>query len=287
MLWYLYDITCILQPSPCTESEGTRKESQEDSENVGMEQVLAPCESAVVCESYCTVKQECTDPGSDCLRVSCDGKNTLHNEEGVMGIKVNLKSLDQQNKLDCKQTCSERGDKTTARDPAPASNSHPKLTGSCHLEAVDVECGNASEEHIITKEHQACLTPAKFQDGVQQVSTLSCGSELRGKVLYKENVSVAVQCSVEEFSPLKVTTVEDKSTQTHSATYADNAVQTTTIVDGNITSTNMSSGQTEGETISTVKPLNKDDLRTLRRELDSMQSTVIWQALMLRLYGMH
>lgn len=280
-----YVQSCILQCSPCVESEETCKE---ESEGMGMEQVLALCEAPVACESEDIVEPECADYGPHGNDLNCDGANTLHNKEDAT---CNIQSIDRQTKLECEQisSCTRCGNKDTAVarnfPPHPVSDSHLKLSCSCQLEAADVDDVIASGDPIIT-EHQACLIPTEFHNYVQQ------RPEPHREVLCME--SVAVQCSMDELSPLKVNS-ENKSTQTHSTTYADNSVQTAVNADQYIStseynskSPNKSSSLTVRETVSTVRQPNEDEqILTLRRELDSMQSTVVWQALMLRLYGMH
>lgn len=248
---------------------------------MGIEQVVAICEAPGACD---IVEQECADYGSHGNDVNCNGANTLHNklEEDVM---CNIQSID---KSECEQSCTKSGNKATevARNfsPDPVSNSHLKLSRSCQLEAADVDDVIASGDPIIT-EHQVFLISAEPHDYVQQ------RAESPKEIMYRE--SVAVQCSMDESSPLKVKS-EDKSTQTHSTTYADNSVQTAmnaNEVDQNIStsgSKSTSRNQSVRGTFSTVRQPNEDEqILTLRRELDSMRSTVIWQALMLRLYGMH
>ena len=158
------------------------------------------------------------------------------------------------------------------------------------------------------------------QNSAQLTQLQGVGSE----VCQKRCVSMAVQCALDVLSPLqKQTTSEDKSTQTSSALVADTAVQTTFTVDDNnimVTVDNVMvavdnanatvDNRTEGEnckskdngietgpvgaavnlccqpaTIDTEKSAEMEVLG-LRNKLDSMQNTVIWQALMLRLYGM-
>lgn len=234
-----------------------------------MEQVVAICEAPVAYEND---EQEYADYGSH------GNENTLHNklEEDVT---CNIQSID---KSECEQSCT-KSDKATevAKNFSldPVSNSHLKLSRSCQLEDDVV----ASGDPIIT-EHQASLIPAELHDYVEQ------RAESPKEVLYRE--SVAVQCSMDESTSLKAMS-ENKSTQTHSTTYADNSVQTAMNADVNIsTSGNISvesksalSCQSVRGTFSTVR--QDEQILTLRRELESMQSTVIWQALMLRLYGMH
>ena len=124
----------------------------------------------------------------------------------------------------------------------------------------------------------------------------------------KRGVSVGVQCLLNVKSSQKLTT-EDKSTQTHTATYADNTVQVSVntdteeqniILEQNPMDSNPSTATNEPCNLLTKRTTtagsarkltrttaDEDQVITLRKELDSMQNTVIWQALMLRLYGMH
>lgn len=251
-----------------------------------MEQVEAICEAPVACENDDIVEQECADYRSHGNDFNCNG---LHNklEEDVT---CNIQSIDRQIKSECEQSCTKCGNKATAAaknsSSDPVSNSYLKLSSSSQLEAANVDDVIASGDPIIT-EQQASLIPAELHDYVQQ------RAEPPKEVLYRE--SIAVQCSMDESSPLRVKS-EDKSTQTHSTAYADNSVQTAEVVDQNISasenismeSKSTSSSQTVRGTFSAVRQSTEDEqILSLRRELDSMRSTVIWQALMLRLYGMH
>ena len=99
-------------------------------------------------------------------------------------------------------------------------------------------------------------------------------------------VSTAVQCSMPLSAISKCDVVRDESTQTaYCNVYRDTATQTTEIVqDG---SNNLDKGL--GTYGSTRDQCTSSRMATdcLQRELESVKNTVIWQALMLRLYEMH
>ena len=104
------------------------------------------------------------------------------------------------------------------------------------------------------------------------------------------SASVAIQCSFPMPSSLAL---HNKSTQTLSlsAALVDMAVQTTEAVD-----TDSKLSDDSDEVRSTGAPEEhssqhatdvSSEMPALRKELESLQNTVTWQALMLRLYSMH
>ena len=138
--------------------------------------------------------------------------------------------------------------------------------------------------------------PIQAQDDTVQQSFLPLNGEPEthelGRSLPDEDlcqeryISVAVQCSP-EISSLQMAeplTLEDKSTQTFVPKYTDAAVQT---ADDTTSDETSGSGCISTDSTAGSKQTKKaDEVFALKRELDSMQNTVIWQALMLRLYQM-
>ena len=123
----------------------------------------------------------------------------------------------------------------------------------------------------------------------QENSCAVVQSELRGR-----SIGCAVQCSLLP-SQNPSFMMSEKSTQTHTIVHTDTAVQVT--MDGpcnpedpkcsTVTEDCNHIERTANACVNGQQMETTDDVFALRRELDSLQNTVIWQALMLRMYGMH
>ena len=131
-----------------------------------------------------------------------------------------------------------------------------------------------------TKPCQELLVPL-VSNTPREVVELTDGQQ------HKHSASVAVQCSL----PVPLNTCQDRYTQTLNTTCKDTAVQT---ADTDDDGTNLESdasndvGSTgEQRSAQCEMDTSSDGMSALQNELESMQNTVIWQALMLRLYEMH
>ena len=104
------------------------------------------------------------------------------------------------------------------------------------------------------------------------------------------HASVAVQCSL----PLASSpSLLEKSTQTLTTTHTDTAVKTTEDgskscrTGGGAVINSKSMGSSSGAEKDYQLPDVGREISALRKELESVQNIVIWQALMLRLYSEH
>ena len=131
-----------------------------------------------------------------------------------------------------------------------------------------------------TKPCQELLVPL-VSNTPREVVELTDGQQ------HKHSASVAVQCSL----PVPLSTCQDRYTQTLNTTCKDTAVQTADTDDDGMNLENDASNDvgSTGEQRSAQYEMDtsSDGMSALRNELESMQNTVIWQALMLRLYEMH
>lgn len=154
---------------------------------------------------------------------------------------------------------------------------------------------------------QTCQIPVDIQDDTstvhQPLLLPNRGSQIQDSGINKEDlclekcISVAVQCSLDSSSLISPQTPvpresEDKSTQMFIPPHIDAAIQTTyyTTVDESSVYQCQSNPNTTTVTADqdgvARKAGGSDEVLALRKELDSMQNTVIWQAFMLRLYKM-
>ena len=166
------------------------------------------------------------------------------------------------------------------------------------IERVTINCGSDAMPPDPTLLETSTI-PIQAQDDTVQQSFLPLNGEPEthglGRSLPEEDlcqercyISVAVQCSP-EISSLQMAeplTLEDKSTQTFVPKYTDAAVQTADDTTSDETSGSGCTCISTDSTAGSKQTKKADEVFALKRELDSMQNTVIWQALMLRLYQM-
>ena len=268
------------------------KESQEESESVGVfEETIAHVHARAEPTDMCAEKYCCEIQLDSKLR---DGDGELENDlkgsaevdmiQGGEGETSNVAMLENMNgKTKSGFECS-----LTAHSATAVTETIPSVipTTGEHVNQLQVD---ESSQLDIAKVDECNSDPPTQSNVLPTASILqeNLRTELRGR----NTVECAVQCS-----PLPLQNLmSNKSTQTHTITHTDTAVQVT--MDG-LCSPQDPKCNTATEDCNHIEQTanahmngqvmeTTDDVCALRTELDSLQNTVIWQALMLRMYGMH
>ena len=290
------------------------------------DQTLSDHAPAAMCEDGRDSKQDCVHD-QETTDKSCSAENEhseFHSEADKVHVVQTGDDLmctetmfsDMSKESQSEQECS-TGEKTSRSgvhyeeaDCSPictaVGNCQLEESTPCQPQTVDVACGSdAAPVNPI---------PAEFQDAAVQPSPILCSSattqtEIEDDSSVKESktkfVSVGVQCLSDKTSKQTQTNsslmLMDKSIQTNNAPCEDKGVQameyTDTVHQDRVTGTERdSTEQLDGKTAqlmesekrsSELLQVTKDQVVAMKKELDSMQNTIIWQSLMLKLYEMH
>ena len=289
--------TCSTQPSPCsTDSVGTAcKESQEESESVA-EQTLTHASSELtdVCAEKCCyeIKLHCGLHDEE-LEKSVSSVDMIQGGEGATSNEIVLENMNGETESDSK--CSPTADiehRAIATENMPPTTvermNQLQVNESCQRETVKNDCNGdpPAQSDLFPTVPQTNPTP-------QEHSSILNGVVQTDQVRRK-TVGCAVKCSLLPSQKL-TSSMSEKSTQTCIVMHADTAVQVVTDRSCLPKEPKYSTAaenchhiqQTANEHVKGQLMETTDDVAALRRELDCMQNTVIWQALMLRMYGMH
>ena len=183
----------------------------------------------------------------------------------------------------------------------------PVQVNAANCERINVSAASTSPvaetSKVLTQPDDCDMALTKLEDNAATTTDDDrVTSQEEASYQKKNTASVAVQCSLDTLSLSLPTArpLEEKSTQTESAAYTDSSVQAATeaavepSTQCHATESNVvvKCKEIVPESVSDVgKPETRtsdnENVSVLQWELDAMQNTVIWQALMLRLYGMH
>ena len=274
------------------------KESQEESESVGMvaEQILAhsSSEPTDVCAEKCCyeIKLHCGLHDEE-LEKSVSSVDVIQGGEGATSNEIVLENMNGETESDSK--CSPTADiehRAIAIENMPPTTvkyiSQLQVNESCQRETVKNNCNGdpPAQNDLFPTVPQTNPTP--------QIHSSILNGVVQTDQVWRNSVGCAVQCSLLPSQEL-TSSMSEKSTQTCIVMHADTAVQVVMDRSCHPKEPKYSTAaedchhiqQTANEHMKGQLMETTDDVAALRRELDCMQNTVIWQALMLRMYGMH